>query len=70
MSQDKNTGMKDNIANYIKGTICRNTSTGQEFVCSGKYSIDEYGLWDTENLNYIYMPEGESWADVVKIAGQ
>jgi len=56
------------ITEYVKGTKCRNVSTNQIFICSGKYSIDEDGIWDTENLNYIYMPEGESWAEVLKDA--
>ena len=55
----------EKITQYIKGTKCRNASSKQDFVCSGKYSIDEDGIWDTENLNYIYMPKVDYWAEII-----
>jgi len=54
----------EEITLYIKGTKCRNKSNESDFTCSGKYGIDEDGIWDTVNGNYIYMPKIDYWAEI------
>lgn len=54
-----------NIIKYREGVICINGMSGKRFTCSGKYSIDESGIYDTENKNYIYMPFDDYWAVII-----
>lgn len=55
------------ICQYIEGTKCRNTITGNTFICSGKLNVDpdKDGLFDPDNGNYIYMVEGYYWAEII-----